>query len=684
MKLSLIGFLGVMLVGGAALAAPASAPGRPPQSLVGVTTHFAHHKGIVEEGISLIRQAGLTSIRDELYWGAVERAKGQLQMPGVYRDYVQAASAAGIAPLCVLDFGNNLYDGGGYPRSPEAVAAFARYAAFCASELKAYHPMFQVWNEWEGGCGMRPEFVGQGDLGTYLKLLNATFPAIKAADRTALVLTNPSCNWRDSYLAYVDSGMLKSCDRLDLHHYPYWNGEPAPEPFIDGLDAMERDARARNGGREVPMTISETGWPTDITPIGRSQAEVADYVARFTLQARTKPFIKGFWFYDFQDDQWSCHNNEFNFGLVRPDLTPKSSYAVLKDLLPTLNQARFVKRLHTPDPDAWALLFKAADGRDVLALWSTRKTPFPVITNTSSRDLTLLAAGYRDADCQFLVETDSPPGTAVSLTLLGHGSVTRRLGRSGTAAGGRLSVTARGRPVLVCGNLGRVRLADVRLRPTRTEAPGLLPQQAILVARASAPAPGRTYALESAGGAAGSGHFSIRWEERRIMLEVVVKDRPAAAVKVSLFPFEPGTSIAAQDGHNDFTLEPGEAAPVVIRTFGRWPMNMGKTTEIDLSVRRSPAATTYRVEIPPTAISHWWARTPEGEAASPTQAVYLPAFKPGMAIGFALAVGDGQERLHWGGAVPAGDGPLLGYLHYATSGIGIDPANYDRWLILSE
>ena len=65
---------------GSAEAVSANAPPATPKTserfCVGVCTHFSQDKGIVEMNLQSIKNAGITAIRDETTWSAVERQKG--------------------------------------------------------------------------------------------------------------------------------------------------------------------------------------------------------------------------------------------------------------------------------------------------------------------------------------------------------------------------------------------------------------------------------------------------------------------------------------------------------------------------------------------------------------------------------------------------------------------------------
>ena len=98
----------------------------------------------------------------------------------------------------------------------------------------------------------------------------------------------------------------------------------------------------------MPFYVTEMGWPTHVGKNGTDPELAGSYLARLYLLARTSPSFQGIWWYDFQDDGWKPQYNEDNFGLVRPDLTPKPSYHVLADIAPVVAKGQYVGRLPTP------------------------------------------------------------------------------------------------------------------------------------------------------------------------------------------------------------------------------------------------------------------------------------------------------------------------------------------------
>jgi hypothetical protein len=356
----------------------ATAAAQPP-FIVGVCTHFAQGKGILPANLSLIRQAGAGAIRDDFSWGAVERQKGQYAIPPAWDEFVNRTLDAHIEPLLIFAYGNRLYDNGNKPQSDEAIEAYTRYAEFVVRHFKGKVRMYEVWNEWDIKIGG----TDPGTAEAYAKLLKAVYPRIKKIDPTITVLGGcPTSGgirkgWLDRFLA---SDVLGSLDAVSIHTYNY--SEPGrgrtPEAWAEFVAAAAASVHAAKGGKNVPLYVTEMGWPTHTGKAGTTPEQSAAYLARLFLLARTLPSLKGVWWYDFQDDGWKADDRENNFGTVRPDFTPKPSYYALKTIARLAAQAEFVARLETSSPDLWALKFRLPDGTDTLALWSEAPDAKPV------------------------------------------------------------------------------------------------------------------------------------------------------------------------------------------------------------------------------------------------------------------------------------------------------------------
>jgi hypothetical protein len=141
-----------------------------------------------------------------------------------------------------------------------------------------------------------------------------------------------------------------------------------PEALVDHINAAENTLRSYNGGKDFPLYLSETGWPT--TTPGIPPDEVADFNAQTLLLAPTTSFLKRIWWYDFQDDGTVATNVKDNFGLVHADLSPKPGFFALTSATRWLNGTQFSTRIKTSNPAVDGTKFLLPDGQQAMAVWT--------------------------------------------------------------------------------------------------------------------------------------------------------------------------------------------------------------------------------------------------------------------------------------------------------------------------
>ncbi len=409
---------------------------------VGVCTHFSQDKGIVEMNIESMKNAGIGAIRDEATWSSLEREKGRLVMPERYNHFVRRASAAGLDVMLILDYANRFYDDGDRPRSAEAIDGFCRYAEFVARHFGKDVRLYEIWNEWDIGIGLRKPYNVGGSPEDYIKLLRAVYPRIKAIEPGATVIaggcTSGAVN-KGWFEKIIQLGALDYCDAVSIHSYNYGSKFPerSPEACSAWMTGVQKMLRKYNKGKDVPFYVTEMGWPTHIGKRGTEPELSASYLARLYLLARTSSSFRGLWWYDFQDDGWRPEYNENNFGIVRPDLTTKPHYYVMSDISDLIARGEYIDRLKTKDDDLWVLRFRYKE-RDVWALWSSD-----------------------DKDRQVILQTIFPP-KRLTIHRLGHRSYESAwgfrdwVGRKGEFISDRLSIVVGSRPFLISGDLAGV------------------------------------------------------------------------------------------------------------------------------------------------------------------------------------------------------------------------------------
>ncbi len=417
---------------------------------VGVCTHFSQGKGHLQMNLYMIEAAGITAIRDEGSWSSVEQVKGQYSIPDHVEQYVRAAAAKGLEVMMILDYANRLYDNGDRPRSPEAIEGFCRYAEFMVRHFGKDIRLYEVWNEWDIGIGLPREYNKGGSPKDYFNLLKAVYPRIKAADPDATVIaggcTSGGVN-KGWFEGIVKLGALEYCDAVSIHSYNYSDKFPerSPETCSKWMARVQDMLRENNNGKDVPFYVTEMGWPNQTDKRGTEPQLSASYLARLYLLARTSPSFRGLWWYDFQDDGWNPEHNENNFGIVRPDLTPKPHYHVMADISDLIANGQYLGQIESKDENLRILRFRH-NGADVWAIWSVD-----------------------DQQRQVILQANEPP-TQVILHQLGSKPSQSSWGFRVWAGGNSnhqpslLSLTVNHRPTLIKGDLKDVSVLRIEPR----------------------------------------------------------------------------------------------------------------------------------------------------------------------------------------------------------------------------
>lgn len=297
---------------------------------VGAGTHLAGGRRDIVRSLDSLQAAGVMSIRDDATWALVEQKKGELKIPAHWDVLVDEAGRRGIEVLWILDYGNRFYDGDAKPFSDEGRAAFARYAAFVVAHFKGRVSRYEIWNEWEHTTGK----TKPGTPEAYAALVRATAPAIKRADPSVEVIVGAvgAEGIRGGYLQrIIELGVLDHAGALSVHPYVHcrrlWHSKP--QAWADWMRSLHVDL-ARWAGSPVDFYITEMGWPSNKGACGISEEAQAEYLAEMFELGRSMPFVKGIWWYDFQNDGPDRKEREHNFGLVDERFEPKPAYEALK------------------------------------------------------------------------------------------------------------------------------------------------------------------------------------------------------------------------------------------------------------------------------------------------------------------------------------------------------------------
>ncbi len=341
--------------------------------ILGVETHLTREPRPIDQNLDALAAAGVMSLRDDAGWGRVEQQRGVLNIPAQWDKVIDGAVARGIAPLLILDYGNQFYDGGGKPMSAEGIAAFARYAQFLAQHFKGRVKRYEVWNEWDSGPGN----ASQASADAYLRLVTAVHAAVKQVDPKAEIIAGAitPVGIREGFLTrLVEQGVLDHADAIPLHPYIHCDRAHTPEDWARWMKQVGDDLQ-RRAGRPVRVYLTEMAWPAHQGACGISEQKQAENLVQMFLLAKTLPFIKGIWWYDLQNDGPDPKNREHNFGLLDHEMRPKPAYRALQQISALIRGGEYVDSL-AGDRTLRALRLRK-DGEDTLALWSDDSASCP-------------------------------------------------------------------------------------------------------------------------------------------------------------------------------------------------------------------------------------------------------------------------------------------------------------------
>jgi polysaccharide biosynthesis protein PslG len=354
--------------------------------ILGVGTHL----NIKEKSklFDVLKASRSNSIRQDFLWEYVEKEAGKYEVQGSNTwPFVTALAASGSVPLLVLDYGNKLY-GNGKPVTKGAIDAYARYAQATAKEMRGKVGFYEIWNEWDHSS--EPQSAE-----AYFELVKSAALAIRAVDKEATLLAGAATTegirkgWVEKL---VKLGALKYIDGVSIHPYTFCEKDTSPETWLHLLSDLSNQLRRANGGKSVPIYITEMGWPTHSGVCGTNPETVARYLARALLLVRTVPEIKGLWWYDLKDDGVSTQDPEHNFGLLANDYSRKPAFSAFQVVAPFVMNARSVERMSSPSGIVAVVItgptgkksfaFWAAQGNSVatsLSIVRDRTTPFEMI-----------------------------------------------------------------------------------------------------------------------------------------------------------------------------------------------------------------------------------------------------------------------------------------------------------------
>ncbi len=347
----------------AAVVAPLKEP-TPSTSPIGLDVAMAwfYPPDKMESAASLCALAGVNWVRDRLSWPQLEAQRGKFAPPNQYDAAVEAQRKFHLRILEVNHMSPPWANPDG-KRFPLDLRDAYHFYEEIAKRWKDKVQAFEPWNEAD-----IPMFGGHtgSEMATFQK---AAFLGLKDGDPAVIACLNVFALHQPEQLRDLQANdVWPYFDTFNLHHY-------AP---IRDYPALYADFRAVSAGK--PLWVTEFALPVHWTGDERLK-EPSDEDLRVQAQRVVKSFAASLY-------QGTAVNFYFllphyaegqtQFGLLRPDLTPRPAYLALAAVGRWLADAKPIGQLRVEGNPLHGYWFQAMpDGaeRDVLVAWADKDSP---------------------------------------------------------------------------------------------------------------------------------------------------------------------------------------------------------------------------------------------------------------------------------------------------------------------
>ncbi|MDI4665565.1 hypothetical protein K9U40_14715 [Xanthobacter autotrophicus] len=364
-------------------AATRSAAPNPP--VLGVLTSFGSRRAMGYVSPDLVRkqldELGANSYRDGIVWASFRFPPDAPPQMVERRRIMNFLPVAGRSPLLVLGPPDQEPAPMGAPFTDAQIDQYSAFVKQVVEITRPYQPIYEIWNEFNlkvGHVFPGKRLTGEGDASDpraaiyYAPLARRATQAAKAANPQAKVVVgavgdDPDWAWTK---AIVREGALEGADGLSVHLYNHCAPVRTATEMIERTEQLEASLMPLTGGREVPLYITEFGWPTPQTRCGLSLEQSAANFAQFVLLSATLPYLKGIWAYEVKDKGTNRQDIEQNFGLFFHDDRPKPAACFFRMAADIVREARHVE-VKRPEPEIFVMRAVMSDHQIVLA-WTTR------------------------------------------------------------------------------------------------------------------------------------------------------------------------------------------------------------------------------------------------------------------------------------------------------------------------
>ncbi len=332
---------------------------------MGVNIHLLRDNSSLDQA----RDAGFRFVRMDLMWAQAERA-------GRYRFFqydalLRALDSRGMGVLWILDYGHPDH-GGDAPRTPQDVAAFARFAQAVAEYFKGRNVRYEIWNEPDNPNFWKPS----PDPRQYAILLREAAAAIHQADPAAVISSGGTVGFDLPFISsFAATGASRDLNAIAVHPYRKTAPETVAPEFV-----IVRDLITRALGKNVALWNTEWGYssaealPDNGRVDGHGDAwrtRQAVLAVREALTTWTLGVPLAVW-YDLRDDGIDQANAEHNFGLLDSDGKEKPAITAIRALSQTAANRKFAGMVRDKPAAIHAMRLDGTSDT-IFIVWSTEE-----------------------------------------------------------------------------------------------------------------------------------------------------------------------------------------------------------------------------------------------------------------------------------------------------------------------
>jgi hypothetical protein len=201
---------------------------------------------------------GAKGLRLQAGWAKCEKVKGVYSWAWL-DEIVDGAIAQGVRPWLEFNYGNTIYQGGGdiglgggFPTSPEALAAWDRW---CRALVERYKDRVNEWEVWnEPDLSKKSTTTVEAYVDLYIRTATIVRQVQPSGKVWALGLAGQA-DYADKFLAGMQAkGKLDLIDAITYHGYPRNPDDTTPTDRLRAIVAKY--------GRSIPVRQGETGAPS--------------------------------------------------------------------------------------------------------------------------------------------------------------------------------------------------------------------------------------------------------------------------------------------------------------------------------------------------------------------------------------------------------------------------------------